>query len=145
MFRRPWRKSKEIEFPSSKSGKKRLKAALVALQRNGDSAEDCWLLGFHSLYNSFNKIEASESVFKYLSIEIYWNQMPAFNNATSVFSCMAPVFLRVVDCAASKKFAGHPSKELKLGLFGLWIFWCSGYLDHTYLTLRIYYTPIRQA
>ena len=42
----PSRRSSEYEFPSSSSGKKRLKAGLETLRGGGHSMDDTWLPGF---------------------------------------------------------------------------------------------------
>ena len=40
----PWRKSNDMEFPSSSGGRKRLREGLRTLVRNNEDAEACWLL-----------------------------------------------------------------------------------------------------
>ena len=48
VFQNPWRKSKEIEFPASDSGKKRLRSGLKSLVKSGHDAEETWFLDWTS-------------------------------------------------------------------------------------------------
>lgn len=103
--------AKKIKFPKTNSGRQRLCDGLEFIRDQGGDTKECWTLG-QIMRSSIvwwwkNTLNCPTNCQDQLLNQLmwFWN-LPAH----ILFHC-----LRVVDCAASKKFQGNPSYEVQLG------------------------------
>ena len=98
------RKSKKIKFPKTDSGRKRLRDGLEFIHDQGFDTKECWTLGQTMRSSVVWWLKSCQHQF--------FNQLSWCRNLPDRILFH---YLRVVDCAASKKFQGNPSYEVRLG------------------------------